>query len=509
MTTSTLFGLSKKYLLTIPKLFLALFAALSLTVVPVWASPASVIATVDVGGSPRLVALNPTTNKIYVGVGGGITVMDGITHTTTAIAAGVIPQAIAVNPVTDKIYTVFGGGYPYWYSSGNVTVIDGSNNSSTTITTELGGGYPAFIALNPVTNRIYVASYQPGYPSTVMVIDGNSDSIIDTTTGVAGQPIAIAVNPVTNKVYVAYNSDTGIVSVIDGATNSTTMVAVGYSPRAIAVNPVTNRIYVVNQSNYPVIEGTVTIIDGANNTTTTVAVGSYPLAVAVNTATNKIYVANYGSNAISVIDGATNNITNVPVGIRPQAIEVNPVTNQIYVANQPIYPVINGTVTVIDGASNFTSTVEVGAFPVALAVNKATNRIYVPNRASSNVSVIAGATSYDFGGFLSPLTLDGRTTFHLGGVIPVKFRLTDASGAAVTSAVARITLQQVSGGEPVGAPIDGVTVGGADSGNLFRINGDTYSFNLSTRSLSAGSYLIQAVLDDGTVHSIQIGLTAK
>ena len=87
--------------------------------------------------------------------------------------------------------------------------------------------------------------------------------------------------------------------------------------------------------------------------------------------------------------------------------------------------------------------------------------------------------------------------------------MTGANGVAVTSAIARITLQLYSGENPVGTPIDGVATGPADSGNLFRVNGDTYSFNLSTRSLSAGIYSIQAILDDGTVHSIQIGLTSK
>ena len=36
------------------------------------------------------------------------------------------------------------------------------------------------------------------------------------------------------------------VTVIDGATNSTTTVAAGTAPMRIAVNPVTNKIYVAN-----------------------------------------------------------------------------------------------------------------------------------------------------------------------------------------------------------------------------------------------------------------------
>ena len=42
-------------------------------------------------------------------------------------------------------------------------------------------------------------------------------------------PTAVAVNPVTNKIYVA-NDDSGNVTVIDGATNATTTVATGTNP---------------------------------------------------------------------------------------------------------------------------------------------------------------------------------------------------------------------------------------------------------------------------------------
>ena len=40
-------------------------------------------------------------------------------------------------------------------------------------------------------------------------------------------------------------------TVIDGATNNTTTVAVGTNPVAVAVNPNTNQIYVVNSGGYP------------------------------------------------------------------------------------------------------------------------------------------------------------------------------------------------------------------------------------------------------------------
>ena len=121
---------------------------------------------------------------------------------------------------------------------------------------------------------------------------------LDVTTVTVGTfAVAVAINPVTNKIYVV-NRDSANVTVIDGATNGTTTVAAGTSPVAVAVNPVTNQIYVVNSGS-----ANVTVIDGATNNTATVAAGTNPRAVAVNPATNQIYVANSGSANVTVIDG--------------------------------------------------------------------------------------------------------------------------------------------------------------------------------------------------------------
>ena len=80
---------------------------------------------------------------------------------------------------------------------------------------------------------------------TVTVIDGATN--LTATVSVGKFPYAIAVNPVTNKIYVA-NESSNSVTVIDGATNATTAAIAGLSPWAITVNPVTGKIYVANYS---------------------------------------------------------------------------------------------------------------------------------------------------------------------------------------------------------------------------------------------------------------------
>ena len=57
--------------------------------------------------------------------GGTVTVIDGATNLTTSVSVGASPQAIAVNPVTNKIYVANSGG--------TVTVIDGATDTISSV----------------------------------------------------------------------------------------------------------------------------------------------------------------------------------------------------------------------------------------------------------------------------------------------------------------------------------------------------------------------------------------
>jgi len=182
------------------------------------------------------------------------------------------------------------------------------------------------------------------------------------TIPLAAGPLAMAVNPVTNKVYVSTCSyhRPHSVTVIDGQTNAITVIP-GICPNALAVNPVTNKIY-----GYDPGSGIV-IIDGATNSTTVVAGAENCMSIAVNSATNKIHFANQSANSnpnasVTVLDGATNSTATIidpnTNGLGAGAIAVNPATNKIYVANHSITgATIPGNITMIDGATNSTTTV--------------------------------------------------------------------------------------------------------------------------------------------------------
>src|SRR5258708_32192580 len=81
----------------------------------------------------------------------------------------------------------------------------------------------------------------PSVLASLFLLAGHTQAQTVTKTVAAGStPFSVAVNPVTNKVYVA-NRDSNNVTVIDGATNTTTTVAAGSDPQTHYVEPGTNK----------------------------------------------------------------------------------------------------------------------------------------------------------------------------------------------------------------------------------------------------------------------------
>jgi len=386
-----------------------------------WAQ--AVTATVPAGVNPVALAVNEVTNKIYVAncaysaqtflTRGTVTVIDGETNLTTEIPVGVCPGALAVNPLTNKVYVANFGRYNQFCSScsdyGSVTVIDGATDATTTIMNP-NGKLPRAVAVNPVTNTIYVTNNLSG---NVTAISGKTGSF--KTIALPGtNPYDVAVNPITHKIYVTSFrlrvSKTTTVLVIDGVTNAVAAIndASASQPLAVAVNPTTNMIYVANHvslANGGMIAGNTTVIDGATESVFSVVdpgvYGSH--SVVVNPEFNQIYVVgggslalNFGGGVVTVIDGETNsfvtvvdpmsNSTNSTSNTRNIALDVP--KNRVYVAND-----LSNTVTAIDGVTHaiVDLTDPNAQAPRAVAVNSVTGNIYVANASSNNVTVIDGS----------------------------------------------------------------------------------------------------------------------
>jgi hypothetical protein len=210
------------------------------------------------------VAVNPWTNKVYLtncapsatssGANGTVTVIDAATNAAKTISVGICPSAVAVNPVTNKIYVANFGQQPSstcesCVASGNITVIDGATNSTTTLTNP-GVKFPYAVAVNPITNKIYVASFSDavGSSSTILtVIDGATNVWSGLTIHEAPELLGLAVNFSANKIYVANPGD----GAKKGPHTSSIATLDGLAASAPEIEPIEDRAEIAISRNPP------------------------------------------------------------------------------------------------------------------------------------------------------------------------------------------------------------------------------------------------------------------
>ena len=291
---------------------------LSLTSTITTSAAPIVIATVPVGSFPYNLAVNQTTNKIYVANrnGNSISVINGATNVllTTIPLNGTL--ALTVNPVTNRIYVTLG-------SAKTIVVLDGTNNSTiTTISLPADAG---MVSVDSVGNKFLAHQYQTG---KVLIFDGVTNNLIHTLD--ANPPNTnwdIKANPASNRLYV---SGAGL-KVFDNTTYDL-LATLNYSglPSNIEINQTTHRLYV---SDY--FDNSLSVINTTDNSLVTkISIPSGPNSVTINPHLNRVYVARQESNLVAEVDTNTNTVIgNTTVGNNPYDIDVNTNTNRLYTAN--------------------------------------------------------------------------------------------------------------------------------------------------------------------------------
>jgi YVTN family beta-propeller protein len=294
------------------KRFLLLaFAVSALLRVPL-ATSQEILKTIPIGGQPGAMAVNTTTNMIYVPnqTLDSLTVISGATgDVVTNIPVGQSPFAAAVNPITNLVYVTVPTGP-------SVVVIDGSSN---VVTTTIPATSPGQIAVNPATNMIYL---QNGSGASLSVIDGSSNQITETLpTAKCCLITGIAVNTTTNRIYVSENGFAEDLVVVDGSTNkfATIPISGACDVRGVAVDSVLNRIYVQDD-----ICGTLYVFSGATNkVVTTVVDGDGPMTL----------------NSANELIASFNVYTLGFLNARTEGVVGNPLT---FPSNQGAYQVVAG-----------------------------------------------------------------------------------------------------------------------------------------------------------------------
>ncbi len=321
------------------------------------------------------------------------------------IPAGSNPAAIAVNPNTNKIYVANDG-------SDNVTVI---NRATGAITTVAVGARPDWIAINPETNKIYVADFGRGASTpNVKVINGATDTV--TSTLVVGDVGWTVINPITNKAYMIRYGNGDEVNIIHDETYVNTAATRSYKPVALSINPYTNVLYVVHEATGDVVAIDVSVDslyptllcpNGSGgfkpSPTSTdpdpgpcINIPDPPVAVAVNPITNKIYaVSSTTSSQISVINGVGQANPHTFISLTPPGVTGAAKAIAVNAVSNKIYAIFANHIVVVDGASNAMTVIpsgSAGGGPVGIGINTTTNKIYVPN-ADGSLKVIDGDTN--------------------------------------------------------------------------------------------------------------------
>lgn len=417
---------------------------------------------------------------------------------------------------------------------GNVDIVV-TNLNSNSVSIMLGNGDGTFgdathISVGRRPTSVAIGNFNPdGKPDlavvnagddTITILLGNGDGtfVTYTTYTVPSRPVAVAVGDFNNDgkkdlAVACLLSSTVTVLLGDGTGAFPTRhsFGVGRHPTALAIADFDNDnhddIAVANR-----FSDSVSILlgngDGTFKTFRNFAVESQPVSLAVGDVNNDgkpdLLVANIASNTISVLLNNTD--------LTPPVLTMPTLASRYsYLSNLTL---TFGATDSGSGIYNIAATlngapVTSGQTVVLIQPGPNTFTLSATDNAGNTATQSATfAVTYNFSGFLPPVPNDGSGLFKLNSTVPIKFSLSDANGGAVSTAAATLTLQSVSGSTLTGTPIDATAPGNADTGNLFRYDAtaNQYVYNLSTKPLVVGTWQVQVHLNDGTVHTVLMGL---
>jgi len=284
----------------------------------------------------KSIAVNEVTDRVYVGVEGGLIVIDGETNEVVAeIPLEFDPNSrcpLAINSQTNRIFV---GGW----SQARICVIDGDTNRAV-------GEIPEMIlssegiAVNPITNFVYIADPHAirCEADRVAVYDGETLGLV-ASVAIPGsdecpyvESVFVAVNPATNRIYAIWTGDYAIY-VINGDTHrivDTVELSSLFLSDGVMVNSFTNYVYtckpILNEyyeEHFPNV-----VLDG----TTWEELSEYEGEIeAVDPLHNLLYTRK--GNTLYVLDGTTHEIlTSLGLGYWP-ILAANPRTGRIYLAH--------------------------------------------------------------------------------------------------------------------------------------------------------------------------------
>jgi DNA-binding beta-propeller fold protein YncE len=499
-------------------------------------------------------AVNPATNRIYFGTSNRLIVIDGVTNSVIAEIPNVIAVAVVVNPLTNRIYfkgednswativdgftnQIIGnlfpgdgqGGIGYLginTSLNRLYVRAGGNNSigvfdmgTNTYVDPVSQGFNAVgyggwfdmdgegsravflkagIDINTKTNRVYINDYVD-YLSILVYEEQGGSQITSEPVDVIplqGGQNNLVVNSNSNHIYAIGNDrdGTGLPAVwsVDGQTDTlTAVVPIGTRldgerndlSRGIALNAVTNRVYAANS-----FDGNLYVISGESSVTST---GSN-IAVQASGATltyNNVITA--GTTLVEPISDPSQ-AGQIPGGfavseslgfeISTGATFLGPVTSCFDVPN-------------VNTESEFL-TLRV----LHRELNTITGEYELIDRTTChdfiNRKICATTTSFSpfylarVGNKVRSL-LDQSKAYRAGSTIPIKVQMLDANDQNISTSNLPLTVRGLRRiGNSTSFAVADAGNSSPDSGFRYENGAGRYIYNLQTKGLSTGKYIL-------------------
>jgi DNA-binding beta-propeller fold protein YncE len=305
-----------------------------------------------------------------VTAGAGALILPGTARAedVRSIDVGGAPAGVAVNPVT-------GLGYVTDAQAGAVSVVD--PRSASVVEVIHVGGEPGDVVADPKAGRIYVANPPAG---TVVVLDGRTHDVVSVVGAGAGAS-ALAVDEEANRVYAA-SGTTGTLAVLDGASCTLAALVPGPKPAfaGIGVDPGRKLAYCASTATDSV---EVFSID-SGKFVASVKVGRNPTGVAVHHASGTVYVANSGIHHMSIVDAATRTERKtVLLRSESSALAVHQGTNTVYSNGGQ-----NGLARVDGTAGTLSGELSLGVNPGDIAVDQRARTVWVTDPVHGRVFLI-------------------------------------------------------------------------------------------------------------------------
>ena len=333
---------------------------------------------------------DPYNQELYVTnyCSNNVTVVNSfLNHSVANIAVGSEPFGITYVPFNHDVYVNN-------YKSNNISVI--TSVSNTVISSIKLPGSPQFSVYDPLNETLYVSGYNSSVDSgEIWVINVTDNSIISTPPlPFDSEPYGMAFDPYNGYIYVADNSNNAVFA-LSPSGEIVAYIHVGQQPYGVAFDPTNRMLYVSDNDFNGLISGcpqeyNVTIINTVNNTfVKNVVPGTSPEGVMYDPVNGYVYVANYRSGNISIINPSTESIfqtlpAKVGTQVGPSDLIYDPVLQQMISIND---------VSSIDKTLNYNSAGgsanQYMDSPVSnsLAYDQENHLLYVPEKYANYVNV--------------------------------------------------------------------------------------------------------------------------